>query len=155
MGRVKRLHYAWYVYGCDSVQRRHIQVGRVESGYHGLHVLARNKGIFQKDAVRYCLGAFKCKSNRNVYRIVWIDIVARVRLHTFESACIAAANLWTGANVRRANRHTSQHKNATHHLQQPDDLSKVRHVREIRQGQLLRSWRRLVQAMWRRWEQER
>ena len=39
MGRVKRFQHVWYVYGCGSVQRRHLEVGRIESGYDGLYVL--------------------------------------------------------------------------------------------------------------------
>ena len=59
MGRVKRFQHVWYVYGCGSVQHRHLEVGRIERGYDGLHVLELESGIVQTDAVRVRLGPFK------------------------------------------------------------------------------------------------
>ncbi len=61
MGRVKRFQHVWYVYGCGSVQYRHLEVGRIERCYDGLHVLALATGIVQTEAVRGCLGPFKGK----------------------------------------------------------------------------------------------
>ena len=61
MGCVKRFQHVWYVYGCGSVQHRHLEVGRIEGGYDGLHVLASASGIVQTEVVRGCLDPFKGK----------------------------------------------------------------------------------------------
>ena len=59
MGRVERFQHVWYVHGCGSVQHRHLEVGRIERGYDGLHVLACD--IVQTEAVWGCLGPFTGK----------------------------------------------------------------------------------------------
>ena len=61
MGRVKRFQHAWYVHGRVSVQHRHLEVGRIERDYDGLHVLALGSIIVQTEAVWGCLGSFKGK----------------------------------------------------------------------------------------------
>ena len=66
------------------------------------------------------------------------------------SACIAPANTRTGTHRQNANhQHVSQYAICRLNDRWYDNVSKVWNIPEIRQSQLLRSWRCLVQELWR------